>query len=271
MAIRTNTTGKCHLCNEYIRIHSADPYLCATCFNAFHRPVYKPTTPTYTQAIRGTKSAEDSTIVVKIPCNYCGDLCLEYRIWRTFLRHYPCVCFTCLGNIKTMAKPMELIISDGDTQGWAKLDFESFSQEGKGFLAVLKLTIKDKTFDFKRKCWFIPEDMVRPITAGATRLGYRVVDNRTTAEAFDSFFTEEAKTGVTPPKPVTKAELLAKFNLICTQQAMLSVTVTNSMTISDLKPIYRKAALVLHPDRNNGDGSRMSELNMIWKELQIYD
>ena len=30
------------------------------------------------------------------------------------------------------------------------------------------------------------------------------------------------------------------------------------------KSAYRKAALRLHPDRNNGDGSRMSELNMLW-------
>lgn len=30
------------------------------------------------------------------------------------------------------------------------------------------------------------------------------------------------------------------------------------------KRAYRQAALRLHPDRNNGDGTRMSELNMYW-------
>jgi hypothetical protein len=32
----------------------------------------------------------------------------------------------------------------------------------------------------------------------------------------------------------------------------------------ELKSHYRRAALKYHPDRNNGDGSKMSELNMLW-------
>ena len=31
------------------------------------------------------------------------------------------------------------------------------------------------------------------------------------------------------------------------------------------KSAYRRAALRWHPDRNNGDGSKMSELNMLWR------
>jgi hypothetical protein len=31
------------------------------------------------------------------------------------------------------------------------------------------------------------------------------------------------------------------------------------------KKTYRQAALRYHPDRNNGDGSKMSTLNMLWR------
>lgn len=39
----------------------------------------------------------------------------------------------------------------------------------------------------------------------------------------------------------------------------------SSTESSELKKLYRRAALRLHPDRNNGDGSKMSDLNMIWQ------
>lgn len=42
------------------------------------------------------------------------------------------------------------------------------------------------------------------------------------------------------------------------------VDLTNESDNLKLKKLYRKAALRLHPDRNNGDGSKMSELNMLW-------
>jgi hypothetical protein len=40
---------------------------------------------------------------------------------------------------------------------------------------------------------------------------------------------------------------------------------------SERKKSYRLAALRYHPDRNNGDGSKMSELNMFWQLYQSFE
>lgn len=36
----------------------------------------------------------------------------------------------------------------------------------------------------------------------------------------------------------------------------------------DLKKLYRRAAMKYHPDLNNGDSTKMSELNWLWQEYQ---
>jgi len=60
---------------------------------------------------------------------------------------------------------------------------------------------------------------------------------------------------------------LSGHALITRLAPLLSLSIDELSKESDnskLKRIYRQAALRLHPDRNNGDGSKMSELNMLW-------
>lgn len=56
------------------------------------------------------------------------------------------------------------------------------------------------------------------------------------------------------------AEKLQK--LLCIDAEALKRTDKQS-----LRKLYLKTALKLHPDRNNGDGSMMSELNAAWQEF----
>lgn len=45
---------------------------------------------------------------------------------------------------------------------------------------------------------------------------------------------------------------------------LLEVSSLKIRTESELKKQYRLRAMALHPDRNNGDGSQMAELNRLW-------
>lgn len=57
---------------------------------------------------------------------------------------------------------------------------------------------------------------------------------------------------------LTKEQLAVKLSTIMGVQALPGET-------SALKKLYRQAAMRLHPDRNNGDGTQMSDLNMYWR------
>jgi hypothetical protein len=68
-------------------------------------------------------------------------------------------------------------------------------------------------------------------------------------------------------KPTGGANELSGEALWKALSSILDVTVDSlrNAQAPELKKLYRVRALELHPDRNAGDGSKMSELNYLWR------
>ena len=86
----------------------------------------------------------------------------------------------------------------------------------------------------------------------AAQLRFDLIKKRVATEKPEDFFYNYGNPVAAPT--LTKETIMAKL--------LTLLEVTDSSQIN--KKAYRRAALRLHPDRNNGDGSRMSELNMFW-------
>jgi hypothetical protein len=63
---------------------------------------------------------------------------------------------------------------------------------------------------------------------------------------------------------VASATIVDKNTLANQLLALLGITAEELADANKAKKAYRRTALLLHPDRNGGDGSRMSELNSVW-------
>lgn len=83
---------------------------------------------------------------------------------------------------------------------------------------------------------------------------------RTTKKSAEKFFYNGTNAPAQSTPAFTKEQLALKLCAIFE----ISAAEMNKLSAEDGKRLYRRAALRLHPDRNNGDGSKMSELNMLW-------
>jgi hypothetical protein len=180
-------------------------------------------------------------------------------------------------NMKTIK------LSNGDTDEWTRLDFDGFSEQGKIVKAVFDLAIdkSSRTFDSLKKCWYIKSELVAPFMAGVQKLikmrtlnRWIITDERVKLETFEEFFAEGQ--GAREPQAKTLQQLLREFSEILIAATFPSAQEPfplrqlsiKTPTLAEAKKFYRLGAVQLHPDRNNGDGTRMSELNAIWSELQ---
>lgn len=98
--------------------------------------------------------------------------------------------------------------------------------------------------------------------SGQAIAGYIKKSSMTKIDPKDFFYQSEAPAKTGPTKDEIKVKLAGYLNLTGDQ--------LDSSTLAQLKKPYRLAALSLHPDRNNGDGSKMSDLNYYWQAWAPY-
>ena len=174
--------------------------------------------------------------------------------------------------------------------GNPRIDFRRLSVQQKALFEIVKDTFfKDihpryRSMDDKTKVWsfFAPygKTLYENLKASPlTQVGllFERVDglqasfenewverSKIVIDPHDFFYTPAGQTNVSsgPSREQAIMQLAAILNLP-------TEALTSEVRDGDLiKRAYRRSALALHPDRNNGDGSKMSELNMLW---QVYN
>lgn len=143
-----------------------------------------------------------------------------------------------------------------------KQDFTQAVTLIKGLIAATS-----RSFDPNTKMWEIDAALWEGLKAAYTGLHFRLVEEKDISQKVDvpkeyaeNFYHEQSIQSQTE-----SAESIAK---------QLSVFLDCEITtqdISDLKRIYRKKALELHPDRPNGNATQMSELNRLWTIFNSQD
>ena len=146
-----------------------------------------------------------------------------------------------------------------------------------------QIPANDRTYDPVSNVWVVPKANFKALTTIYLAMKYIYddsfiikhnslqdwIEGRATAKkhevpkAEDFFYTYGQPVAGTT---LSKDSIAAKLQVLLIEafDGTESIDLTKASAI-DLVKLYRKAALKLHPDRNNGDGSKMSELNMYWQ------
>lgn len=160
---------------------------------------------------------------------------------------------------------------------------------GLALIGVQQIPSKDKLWEPSTKTWNIHADVwstLLPYYSTAPEI-YGLVPYSTKAQ-WDAFITGKVATrsesNGSYSTPVSEAEAAQQFfgqqafnhavyhtaTELSDREEFISLLGLNkwgefdSLPAKQAKKLYLSAAMRLHPDRNNGDGSKMSKLNELW-------
>jgi len=135
---------------------------------------------------------------------------------------------------------------DDATKVWTYL-----GDEGWKLLQVIQKTLKD--WPMFRVEFVEIENLLEQIKAG----GIRPTTRQSAYDPATFFYQKEQKFRSPTLTKDYAAEKIAGIFQIPLEDF-------KALDKDSAKSAYRRAAIRLHPDRNNGDGTLMSELNMLW-------
>jgi hypothetical protein len=134
-----------------------------------------------------------------------------------------------------------------------KLDWEQlklFTGAVKGCIAS-----SDRDYDPNQKTWYIDPKHFKTVKI----LIESAFDK---SNIFIIEAPEASEQGYTQTFHSSEADLTKLGELVKENPQTLKL-----ISYNEAKKLYRRFAMTYHPDRNGGDGSRMSELNEVWTRL----
>lgn len=121
---------------------------------------------------------------------------------------------------------------------------------------LMKLTIPASARDYNATTheWTILEPFWIPLKTLLEQAKFKITEEKLVKE--EDFFYNQ---GVPSDSHEMSKEELANQLL-----ALLDISAEELADFNKAKRAFRRKAMEWHPDRNQGDGSRMSELNSVW-------
>jgi hypothetical protein len=126
----------------------------------------------------------------------------------------------------------------------------------KGVISIIKVLIpaSDREYNPVTKEWTVLEASWEALKGILASASFKIIEEK--AVRPEDFHYDYST--VTP--------LISKESLAAKLLDLLELSTEDLKDLVLLKKAYRRKAMEWHPDRNNGDGTRMSELNSIWSQ-----
>lgn len=221
-------------------------------------------------------------------CYYCGAIYAPYS--QNIINHnghnLRKLCPQCYAMIRgrsTVINLEENEMKKASFQYEASIDaykinfsFRNYKRDLEGVINFIKTSVPsaDRTYDPKTYTWYINEKYYDPLIQVLSSLGWDC-DTKISKKQFEDFKKKQEEAAKAAGQAFStrtrdKNEELSIFREILSNVGITTNGLEN-LSLNEAKKLYRRAAILLHPDRNKDNpiaAEKMSILNSTWTFLQ---